>query len=375
MSKSLYDFCIERDEFELLVEWDKEKNGDLTPRNVSRGSEKRVWWKCAFGHSWQALIYNRTRKGADCPYCAGKPLSPQSLALGYPELSAEWHPTKNHDLTPADVSPGTHRKAWWKCTEGHEWQAEIKSRAKGAGCPICTNRKVLVGDNDLGTVYPDIATQWHPTKNGSLTPQSVVHGSERKVWWFCEKGHEWEASIDSRTRNGFGCPVCAGRVVLPGENDLASQRPHIAAQWHPTRNGSLTPQNVTVFCNRRVWWLCEKGHEYHSAIGQRSQKGTGCPYCQSKKILVGYNDLATLEPAIAAQWHQELNGSLTPQMVTVSSHKKVWWQCSEGHVWQAVIYSRTGDQKCGCPACAGRINNAKRRRYAEIDSDVTQKTK
>ena len=361
MAKTLYDFCNERDEFELLVEWDKEKNGDLTPRSISKGSNKRVWWKCAFGHSWQTFVYMRTGKGTGCPYCAGKPLpsSSYSLAIGYPDLVAEWHPTKNHGLMPTDVSPRTHRKAWWKCAKGHEWLTEIKLRSEGAGCPVCTNRKVLIGENDLGTTHPEIAAQWHPTKNGSLTPQSVVPGNYRKVWWLCDQGHEWQATIESRTRLENGCPVCAGKVAVPGQNDLASQRPQIAAQWHPSKNDSLTPQKVTVFSNRSVWWLCEKGHEYRMAVGQRSQKGAGCPYCKNRKILVGYNDLATVEPGLAAQWHPELNGSLTPQMVTYGSKKKVWWQCAEGHVWNAVINSRTGNRKCGCPVCAGRIKQSK----------------
>ena len=304
MSKSLYDFCIERDEFgKLLTEWDKEKNVELTPRTASVGSHKRVWWKCA---------------------------------------------------------------------KGHEWQAEIKSRTNGNGCPVCANKIVVIGENNLGTVFPEIAAQWHPVKNGSLTPQSVVYGSHLKVWWRCAKGHEWQAIILSRTCDGAGCPVCTGRTVLPGENDLASQMPHLAAQWHPTKNNPLTPQKVTVFSNYYVWWICEKGHEYQSRISDRSRRGSGCPYCKNRKVLEGFNDLATREPMIAAQWYQDLNGSLAPNAVTSGSSKKVWWQCSDGHVWQAVISSRTGKERCGCPVCAGRINKRNQHRYSEIAAKAIQ---
>jgi len=205
-----------------------------------------------------------------------------------------------------------------------------------------------------------------PEKNGTLTPQSVVYGNYRKVWWRCEKGHEWQATILSRTWGGNGCPVCAGKKILPGENDLASQNPKIAAQWHPTKNGLLTPQKVTLYSNRRVWWICEKGHEYRMGVNERSSRGSKCPYCQNHKALEGFNDLATLEPAVAAQWHPELNGNLTPKMVVPGSHKKVWWQCNDGHVWQATVYSRTGHMKCGCPVCAGKIKKNKQRRYDKI---------
>jgi len=154
--------------FELLVQWDKEKNGDLTPHNVARASNKRIWWKCALGHSWQTAIFTRTGKSTGCPYCAGKrlDLSTRTLASEHPELVQEWHPTKNFDLTPYDVSPGTHRKVWWRCNKGHEWQAEVKSRSSGTGCLFCANKKVIIGENDLGTTHPEIAAQWHPKKTG-----------------------------------------------------------------------------------------------------------------------------------------------------------------------------------------------------------------
>lgn len=375
MAKSLYDFCIERDEFELLVQWDKQKNGELTPRNVKKGSHRKIWWKCAFGHSWQAVVYTRTGQSSGCPVCAGKTMPPSVRILSdeCPELAKEWHPSKNADLSPHDVPPGSHLRVWWQCEKGHEWVAQIKSRAQGAKCPICSNKKVQIGINDLATTHPEIAAQWHKTKNGTLTPQSVVYGNYRKVWWQCEKGHEWQAPIMSRTSMGNGCPICAGKVVIPGINDLASQKPHIAAQWHPTKNGTLTPQSIAPYSNRHVWWICEKGHEYRATIACRTQSETDCPYCKNRKVLAGFNDLETLAPYLAAQWQKELNAPLTAQMVTPGSSKKVWWQCPEGHIWQAVIYSRTGGKKCGCPVCSGKVKESRQIRYADIMAE-RQKT-
>ena len=172
------------------------------------------------------------------------------------------------------------------------------------------------------------------------------------AWWVCEKGHEWRAQVKSRVA-GCGCPVCANREIRPTENGLAAQYPQLAAQWHPTKNGALTPEEVTPYANRRVWWRCEKGHDYQAAIAART-RGSGCPYCAGRKVLPGFNDLATVATDIAKQWHTTLNGVLTPQMVTAGSHRKVWWECKSGHVWKAAVYSRTGPQKCGCPVCAGK---------------------
>lgn len=183
------------------------------------------------------------------------------------------------------------------------------------------------------------------------------------VWWNCDKGHAWQAMVLSRVSGGAGCPVCAGKVVIPGENDLASQIPDIAAQWHPTRNGGLAPEKLTACSNKRVWWRCDLGHEYQARVGARTVNGSECPYCAGKKALAGFNDLATLEPLVAAQWHPTLNGALTPEMVTVGVHRKVWWQCPDGHIWKAMIYSRAGPKTCGCPVCAGRVKPRRAERY------------
>lgn len=262
-------------------------------------------------------------------------------------------------LVPADVSAGSQRSVWWRCEKGHSWRAAVRSRTVGSGCPICAGKQLSLGENDLAALYPALAKQWDAEKNGRLTPRDVLPGAEKKVWWRCERGHSWRAAVSSRTRAGGGCPYCAGKQVLPGFNDLASQRPELAAQWDGEKNRALTPQQVTITSNRKVWWRCEKGHSYPAVIASRTN-GSGCPYCTGKKVLAGFNDLATLEPKIVAEWHPTLNGALTPQMVSTGSRKKVWWECPLGHVWKSAIYPRTGAKKCGCPVCAGKTKAPRR---------------
>ena len=201
---------------------------------------------------------------------------------------------------------------------------------------------------------PELLEQWNSGRNGSLTPQDVRPGSERRVWWRCDKGHEWQSTIGSRARLGTGCPYCCGKRPAAGETDLATKQPALAAQWHPTKNGALTPRDVTAGSMRRVWWRCEKGHEWQAMIFSRAE-GSGCPYCCGKRVLPGFNDLAALCPDIAAEWHPTLNGSLTPQQVTKGSRRQVWWQCREGHVWKAYVFSRTRAKRAGCPVCTGKI--------------------
>ena len=277
------------------------------------------------------------------------------LENSMPHLLEEWDTVENLPHTPQTISYGSGKPMGWVCSQGHRWKALVKSRTAGTGCPVCTSRKLQPGINDLAAQFPHLVDQWDQKKNGSLTPDQFFPGSRRKVWWRCDLGHSWQSSIMSRAAMDTGCPVCAGKQVIPGENDLASLQPDLAQQWHPTKNLPLTPESVTANSNRKVWWQCSQGHEWRSPVGRRVQMNTGCPVCSGRQVEPGFNDLATVDPVIANQWAQDLNGNLTPTMVTGGSAKRVWWRCEEDHVWRAVIYSRTGTQKAGCPICAGRF--------------------
>ncbi|MBN1697118.1 MAG: zinc-ribbon domain-containing protein [Spirochaetales bacterium] len=264
---------------ELAKEWHPTKNGKLTPDKVTIYSARRVWWKCKKGHEWQAIIAARTN-GNVCPYCNGRKLCKESsLQVTEPKLAAEWHPTKNKKLTPADVLPSSARKVFWQCKKGHEWKAGIAYRRRGRGCPYCDGKKVAK-DNCLQTVNPEAAKDWHPTKNGSLTPRNVTANSQKKVWWKCSKGHEWQSFVGYRTK-GYGCPYCDGRKVNK-ENCLATLSPELAKEWHPTKNRVLTPQTVSPFSKKRVWWKCPNGHDWKAKIFDR-YNGETCRKCTRKK--------------------------------------------------------------------------------------------
>ena len=135
------------------------------------------------------------------------------LATLYPDVAAEadgWDPSK--------VRPGSNKKLSWKCSKGHKWDATINSRTKiKCGCPFCSNYKVLKGFNDLETKFPEIAKEWHPTKNESLTPNDVTSASHRKVWWQCKrfKDHVWDATVANRTRGETGCRFCSNQSSKP----------------------------------------------------------------------------------------------------------------------------------------------------------------
>jgi hypothetical protein len=179
--------------------------------------------------------------------------SSNCLAMTNPELAIEWHPIKNGDLTPNDITAGSHKKVWWQCLKdpSHQWEAVIKSRTFGRKCPYCTNRLVC-SSNCLAATNPELAVEWHPTKNGNLTSKDVVAGSHKKVWWQCLKdpSHEWIVSCGERA-SGRGCPLCnSGWTEEKFRLFVLSMRPYIS---------SLDPAELFVLFQQQGGLLASKG--------------------------------------------------------------------------------------------------------------------
>lgn len=144
-------------------------------------------------------------------------------------------------------------------------------------------------------------------------------------------------------------------------------------EWDAKKNGGRTPETVSFGSSEMVWWRCGKGHSFPMRIAFRAVRGQGCPYCKNRRVLPGYNDLATVEPELAAEWHPTLNGALTPEMVTAGSSRQVWWQCPQGHVWRTRVDTRAGRQRSGCPVCAGNLSPTRRKRYEDLLFDRMDK--
>lgn len=101
------------------------------------------------------------------------------------------------------------KKFWWDCEKGHSWETTPASRViHNSGCLVCLGKQTVVGVNDLKTLFPGLAKEWHPTKNGVLLPENFTVSSGKTAWWQCNKGHEWETYIYARTL-GNGCLVCS----------------------------------------------------------------------------------------------------------------------------------------------------------------------
>lgn len=169
-----------------------------------------------------ASVGHRTADGfTKCPFCAGKRITPERNLLAlFPAVAKEWDAIRN-GIDASQVAPFSNKRFWFTCSKGHSWQTRLTARTNsGAGCPYCANQKVCT-ENSLATIAPDIAQEWHPTKNGSLTPSEVLFGSKKRAWFKCVQGHEWAAPIDVRFHQKTGCPFCHGPGKSFGEEKVA----------------------------------------------------------------------------------------------------------------------------------------------------------
>lgn len=347
---------------EAVKEWDTEKNDGITPDMVNATTPNKYWWRCEKGHSYQSAPANKLVNNYGCPICSGKRFLSgfNDLESKYPLIAKQWDYEGNFPTKPSDIKAGSQVKYWWKCEKGHRYQCTPNSKTShNLGCPYCSGRAVQEGYNDLATTNPEMLSIWDYNKN-TISPETVTAGSQKKIWWVCAQNHHWEKKIVQQVKYNF-CPICEGRKLETGENDLATTHPELAREWCFEKNACL-PTQVTRTCDEYVWWKCaECGFLWKQRVNARVHAGTGCPQCgYSKKmqktieqnVVKNKNDLKSRFPEIADEWDYEKNGNLNPARISFGSNKKVWWICKNGHHFEAWITDRTGKRKTGCPYCA-----------------------
>lgn len=337
---------------EIAAQWHPTKNGALRPDQVAPGSATFVYWLCAEGHAFRCSLNQRTTTGnRNCGLCANQTVEARVNSLGatHPVIAREWHPTRNGALTADEVVAGSGKRVWWRCSKGHDVQLPVEKRVRAAACSVCTGRR-LTDDSNLAATHPDVASRWHPTLNGALRPENVRRMAATPVWWRCEAGHEYRSKVRTQSQ-GAGCLECTNKTV-GSSNSLRTLRPDVVDEFHPTKNGVFTVDNLSAMTHRKLHWQCAKGHEWVGHLTQRRQ-GTGCPYCRNRKVLRGFNDLESLHPELAAEWHLTMNGDLRPSDVHATAQRQMWWRCQSGHAWSTKYATRVLNGAT-CPVCAGQ---------------------
>lgn len=345
-------------------------------------------------------------------------------------LIREWDWEKNNErrLFPDKLANKSGKKAWWKCSKcGYEWEAKILNRANGRKCPLCSNKVCVKGKNDLATTHPQLAVEWHPTKNGDLTPDEVTYGMGKKVWWLCPQGHEYQATVLHRS-SGTNCPICkSGRqtsfaeqafyyyikklypVVINRYTEIFDNRMELdiyipsrrlaieydGVFWHKKEKRAreeikyriCKEHNITLIrikesddidCRGIADAVYHKDNLDHRQNLQElimfvlqhieQPRGTflgGYPDVNLERdeneIREQYltqlreNSLEKLYPKLAEEWNYERNGNLLPSMFPAGSSERVWWKCSTcGHEWRTTIQART--KGAGCNVCYRKQN-------------------
>ena len=214
----------------------------------------------------------------------------------------------------------------------------------------------MSNENSLSIKYPNLANEWDFEKNGELTPEDVTYGSHLDVYWICPICHQsYKNRICNRTAPSKQqtisnkCPVCLGRVIIPGFNSLKTLYPEIVnKEWDYNKN-SVDPDTIPPHKNKpKYWWKCEKGHSYEASVNNKtSQNGGNCPYCSHQKLSIE-KSLASCNPELSKEWCFEKN-KLTPEEVFANSNQDAWWKCNKGHIWLSKINNRSNGK--GCPMC------------------------
>lgn len=478
---------------ELKDEWDFAKNIGVNPEQLTYGSSKKVWWKCSTcDYSWKTKVFERT-KGKGCPCCAGKVvvIGKNDLETTHSYLVKDWDYDRNGKTKPKSVSYGSNAKVYWKCHIcGWEWKAKVNDRSKsnGTGCPNCSNHKgtsfpqqaiayyfkksnveikqrekingieldiyipklllgieydgyywhkevdfnkdIVMANNNIEIIhifdgmeklyvsknvvfckyersydylnktihqlfflinnkyglaltddinierdkneiyssylyckynsviisYPELMEEWDFEKNTKVDLKMFSKGSDEKFWWKCKNcGYIWRASISHRV-NGTNCPLCSNKIVVEGENDLTTTDSELSKEWNYEKNGLKKPQQYSCGSGEKVWWKCSVcNYEWQKRIVDR-HNGKGCPVCAGRKVLKGYNDLFTTNPELEKEWDFEKNTNISPEKISKGKHLKVWWKCSVcGHEWDAYVFNRSRGK--GCPNCYKKSHN------------------
>ena len=351
----------------IAGEWDYRKNYPLTPDFFSSGSSQKFFWICPENHSYETSIKSRTKQKSGCPVCYKNNSS--IIAMRGKLKNTVSHQEKNPDylsmfdiernsINPSDIPLMSTKKLWWICENMHPFQRNAVSMSVNQSCPTCS---LVIFSN------PDIAKEFHPSKNVDINVNDLDQASTQKVWWVCKNGHEWKRDVGGRVREKSGCPHCynqnRGEILRKSAvrrvGSLQSRMPDFLVLWDYDKNETL-PSEVTIKSNIKVWWKCLKGHPPYEQSVIDKTNGQGCPVCANEmrveKIRVSrlkkFGSFKENHPELMQYWDNLKNKLLDPSNLTSGSKEKVHWVCPNHHKWESSLNTMTAKRRLHiCPVC------------------------
>lgn len=319
------------------------------------GETRQVLAICTAGHQFETdrerPFAPRPTTAPKCPVCHGHLIVPgyNDLASARPDIGAEFDDARNGGLTAQQISPASKETYYWLCPDkGHSYPSTASNRTSAnSKCPVCLNRLILPGVNDVATTHPWLLSEWHPAWLQRVSPTKYGSGSKVPMMWLCKSGHEYPMTIADRIKSR-GCAECRTGIRRPSSVCLPASHPALAAEWHPTKNEGSHPEDFTGSSQDSVYWLCSKGHTFRQRIDRRVS-GYKCSVCSRRTLVPHVNDLRTTEPVLVTEFHSYLNGPKDTGHIFAGTDL-YWWKCkAHGHVYRQSVPHRVKSK--GCPEC------------------------
>lgn len=273
----------------IYKEWDFNKNRNIDPLKVAFGSNKKCWWICEFGHSWQAPMYSRIKSGYGCKKCKNANKPKVKFKNEHPEFFKEININKNKNLDIENLSISTLKKIWWTCSVcKYDFQTSAKNRRDWHKPGVCSHQVIVNGkeyfpSNSIKYKAPELLKYYDVKKNHPLKPDLVSYHEKSKFWWVCDNGHSYQQTPASKTTilhrdKQINCPECKGRL-LTDETKLSNKNKKVSSEWDYSKN-KLTPDQIHWLNRNNFWWKCKFGHSWRTSVHHRTRSKSECPSCK-----------------------------------------------------------------------------------------------
>lgn len=332
-------------------------DADKNPRpfiGVSKSFRDKLWWICDRGHHFQLEASSMCRHDEFfCPVCSMTQLltGANDLKTLYPEIAELYDCERNENTPDHVIANESDNSVWWICKDDatHHYQRAVNAQVRNGGnCPICENRVLQKGVNDLETAYPWITNLWDYDKNDQ-GPSEYSMVSHSTAFFKCGKGHTYNARIMMQIEHGDSCLVCENAVLQKGVNSAADLYPaDIFDEW--SANNESRPAEILGTLKKLFLWKCKEcGHEYHMAFNDRTPEGNDCPYCNNRLLYKGMNDFATVHPELVDEYSH--NNDLQPDEIVATRTQSVMWICPVCGGEYAYPLNRRVKGDDSCPYC------------------------
>jgi len=276
-------------------------------------------------------------------------MSSKRYVIDDSELMSKWDIGENEliGLYPNKVTCGSGKKAFWRCVErGHLYQRRVdKESLRKPKCPVCKELdKPWISNN------PDLMKIWEYEENIGigLKPTEETEFSKKSAYWRCiANGHLYNRKIYLEARSPE-CPICK-----KAKQKFLSDYPNLLEEFAYDIN-DLKPEELTEGSDKQVVWRCKScNNTWSTSSYHRIKSKTGCPYCSNKKVMKGFNDLTELNPPNFKYWDYTTNNAykVYPENYTMTSIKKVWWFCDNGHKFYESILLVSSRKNEHCSVC------------------------